>query len=227
MCSLHDYPMFWRHSWNMAFIILFFLCILEWIPNMTTWCWFVFICFSFPTCTGPKSFSVLLRAAWWRITHSVLQQSSSWSTRLSEISPTRGKCAFSSKTTLTAPRRRGERRVCRFSCLPVTLPKWICLQEYMRLIFRKDFKKLFQGLRVQLSCAKPFYTAIYTLFRYSQLSFNIRSTIRSTTINCVIDTKASESSVLLFAQMKQSMNTVAVKKRKKILQSRRESPGIV
>lgn len=79
------------------------------------------ICSSFTTCIGPKSFSVLLRAVWWRITHNVLQQSSSWSTHLSEISPTRGKCAFSSKTTSTAPRRRGERRVRIFCCLTVKL----------------------------------------------------------------------------------------------------------
>ena len=61
--------------------------------------------------TGPKSFLVLLRAVWWRTTRSDPRQSSSWSTPSSETNPTRGKSAFSSKTTSTVPRRRGERRV--------------------------------------------------------------------------------------------------------------------
>lgn len=130
MCSLHALPM---PAWTINCSV-FWSCTCINLTHHTESrehiCWFFFfICFSFTTCTGPKSFSVLLRAVWWRITHNVLPQSSSWSTHLSEISPTRGKCAFSSKTTLTAPRRRGERRVCIFCCLTVKLSKWIVLQE--------------------------------------------------------------------------------------------------
>lgn len=61
--------------------------------------------------TGPKSFSVSLRAAWWRTTPSVLLQSSFWNTRSSGTSPTRGRSASSSKTTSTEPRKRGARKV--------------------------------------------------------------------------------------------------------------------
>ena len=61
--------------------------------------------------TGQRSSSASSRAAWWRITPSVPPLSSCSNTLSSGISPTRGKSASSSKTTLTAPRRRGVRKV--------------------------------------------------------------------------------------------------------------------
>lgn len=46
------------------------------------------------------------------------------------------------------------------------------------LILRKDFKKLFKDLRVQLSCAKHFYTAIYTdTHNYLSILSHLPSTV--------------------------------------------------
>ena len=71
--------------------------------------------------TGRRSSSALSRAAWWRITPSVLPLSSCWSTPSSGTSPTRGRSASSSKTTSTEPRRRGARRVSPNTCFSVAV----------------------------------------------------------------------------------------------------------
>lgn len=123
------------------------------------------ICSSFITCIGPKSFSVLLRAVWWRITHNALQQSSSWSTHLSEISPTRGKCAFSSKTTSTAPRRRGERRVRNFAVLSQS-----CKNKLPSI--RLDIKEAVGAWEFNYQ-VDIFIYFIYTLLRDSGLFFHV------------------------------------------------------
>lgn len=90
---------------------------------------------------GPKSFLVSSRAVWWRTTRSAPRRSSSWSTPSSETNPTRGKSAFSSKTTSTVPRRRGEKRVRMSLCLSLFClisqktwkPSNLCSSEVLEL----------------------------------------------------------------------------------------------
>lgn len=67
----------------------------------------------------------------------------------------------------------------------------------------------------------------YLFYLYTIEGLGIIFPCRAAAIDSATDTKGSDLSILLFVQMKQSMNTVAVKKRKKIPQSRRGSPGIV
>lgn len=125
---------------------------------------------------GPKSFLVSSRAVWWRTTRSAPRRSSSWSTPSSETNPTRGKSAFSSKTTSTVPRRRGERRV-----------------------------------RMSLSVS---------------FLFNITENLETFQI-CVLLKFLNSEWFLFLMQMRQSMSIVAVRRKKRIPQSRRESPGMV
>lgn len=110
------------------------------------------------TPTGPKSSSVSLRAVWWRTTRSGHRRSSCWSTPSSETSPTRGKSAFSSKTTLTAPRRKGERRV-RVSLFLHLSPG--CFASLFYLLTPKTW----QGLLVLISTC--IYCADETEYEYS------------------------------------------------------------
>lgn len=79
------------------------------------------ICFSFMVSfylwirlfclAGQKNSSPLLRAAWWRTTASGQPQNNWWSTHSYETNLTRGRSAFSSRTTLTGQRRSEEKRV--------------------------------------------------------------------------------------------------------------------
>lgn len=61
--------------------------------------------------SGPRSSSASSRAVWWRTTRSGRPPTSSWSIPSSGTSPTRGRCASSSKTTWTAAARSAERKV--------------------------------------------------------------------------------------------------------------------
>lgn len=70
----------------------------------------------FSSWPGPRSSSTLLRTVWWRITPRGRPLISSWNTRSSETSRTRGRSASSSRTTSTTRARRGGRKVRFYAC---------------------------------------------------------------------------------------------------------------